>query len=195
MPILKYKAANGQWYPLNTKGPKGLPGDPGDIGPQGFQGAQGPQGLQGDKGPTGPQGDQGDLGVPGPKGDTGPMGPQGDQGPQGYQGAQGPTGDQGATGATGPTGQYGDAHDRWQFVRGETYVAGGSGARTSAWSPFGVTYATKPDAICTGASSVMGNTVLGVAIDTHDTVNILITVLRTNATGTYVNWVAWGVLW
>jgi len=39
---------------------------------------------------------------------------------------------------------------------------------------------------------VMGSTVDGVAIDTHDTNSVMCTVLRSNSTGTYVDWIAWG---
>jgi hypothetical protein len=177
MPVLKYKDAGGNWRALNSKGPKGFPGD---TGPKGY---------------PGPQGDAGPIGTPGPKGATGDQGPIGDKGATGPQGATGDRGATGATGGTGATGSYGDAHDRWQMCRGEVYVPGGSGNYSSAWGALGATYASKPDVICTGASSVMGSTVKGVAVDTNDTVNVLITVLRTNATGTYVNFVAWGVLW
>lgn len=194
---IKYRDANGDWVELTTyrggpgatgpastaTGPTGPTGSPSPTGPTGPTGATGPTG------PQGPQGVQGPTGAAGISGPTGPTGSTGSQGPKGPKGATGATGDPGATGAAG------DANDRWQLVRGQTYVAGGSGSYTSAVAGFGVTYSAKPDMICTGASSVMGSTVLGVAIDTNDTTSVTVVVLRTNSTGTYVNWIAWGTLW
>lgn len=106
-------------------------------------------------------------------------------GPKGAKGATGATGDQ------GPQGPPGDANG-WQLVRGQTYVAGGSGSYTYENAGFGLTYASKPYMTCTGASSVMGKTVKGVAVDTNNEWMVTFVVLRTNATGTYVNWAAWG---
>lgn len=195
MAVLYYRdPGTGNWTPLpmlGATGPVGARGPTGPSGPTGPQGGVGPTGPTGVIGPTGPTGAQG---ATGPQGGTivGPTGPQGPQGVQGNTGSQGPQGVQGTPGAQGA---YGDAHDRWQLVRGQTYVPGGSGSYSSATSGLGVTYASKPDMVCTGASSVMGSTVSGAAIDTNDTVNVMCTVLRSNATGTYVNWVAWGVLW
>lgn len=196
MPVLYYRdQASGTWRPLNQQGPtgplgptgaRGVSGGPGPTGPTG---PSGPVGARGATGPTGPQGVAGGIGPTGP---TGPQGVQGVQGPQGAQGAQGPGG---AQGVQGPQGTYGDAHDRWQMVRGRTYVAGGSGAYSTAATGFGYNYATKPDVICAGSSSVMGSTVPGVSVDTNDTATVWITVLRSNATGTYVDWIAWGTLW
>lgn len=192
MPVLYYRDPVTQnWAALATMGPTGPGGPP---GPTGVQGAPGPQGA------TGPQGTAGGIGPTGPQGPIGAQGPTGVQGtslaggvgPTGPAGAKGTTGATGTKGATGAQGAYGDAHSRWQLVRGQTYVPGGSGSYSSASSAFGVTYITKPDMVCTGASSVMGSTVSGVAIDTHDTDSVTIVVLRSNATGTYVNWVVWG---
>jgi hypothetical protein len=194
---IKYRDTNGDWVEVTAyRGGPGVTGPAstvtGPTGPTGAPSPTGPTGPTGATGPTGPQGAQGNQGPMGLAGISGPTGPQGAQGPQGNKGA---TGSKGSTGGPGGTGPYGDAHDRWQLVRGQTYVAGGSGAYSSAAAGFGVTYSVKPDMICTGASSVMGSTVKGVAIDTNDTTSVTLVVLRTNATGTYVNWLAWGTLW
>lgn len=196
MAVLYYRdPTSGNWVAFPMVGPTGPAGPTGPTGGSGVQGVQGatgptgPQGFQGAKGSTGAVGPTGPQGAKGSTGVAGPTGPQGNKGATGGQGPQGPQGVQGVQGT------YGDAHDRWQLARGQTYVAGGSGSYSSASSSLGFSYASKPDMVCTGASSVMGSTVSGVAIDTNDTVNVTITVLRSNSTGTYVNWIAWGVLW
>jgi hypothetical protein len=196
MAVLYFRdPSSGNWTALTHIGPTGPVGLGGPTGPTGVQGAQG---IQGPTGPTGPTGAQGTIGPTGPKGvtgttgGTGPTGPRGPTGTQGIQGVQGPAG---ATGIQGATGAHGDASDRWRMTRGQVLVPGGSGAYSSSGVSLGVTFNVKPDMICTGASSVMGSTVKGAAIDTNDTVNATITVLRTNSTGTYVNWVAWGTIY
>jgi len=78
---------------------------------------------------------------------------------------------------------------------GRTYVPGGSGAYSSANTAFGIYYNAKPEAQSCGSTSVMGSTVKGTSIDTHDTASITLTVLRTNATGTYVDWGVWGTVY
>jgi Collagen triple helix repeat (20 copies) len=196
MAVLYFRdPTSGNWTPLTHIGPTGPVGVGGPTGPTGLQGSQGAVGPTGPTGVAGAQGNVGPTGPTGVAGGTGAQGPTGPQGPQGTQGIQGIQGPTGTQGIQGPTGAHGDASDRWRMARGQAYVAGGSGAYSSAVAGLGITYATKPDMICTGASSVMGSTVKGVAIDTNDTVNVTITVLRTNATGTYVNWVAWGTIY
>jgi len=81
------------------------------------------------------------------------------------------------------------------MARGRTYVAGGSGSYSSASTAFGITYNAKPDMTSCGYTSVMGSTVKGVSIDTHDLDSVTCTVLRTNSTGTYVDWVSWGTVY
>jgi len=81
------------------------------------------------------------------------------------------------------------------MARGSTYVAGGSGTYKTASAGYGFNYASTPDAVCTGNTTVMGQTVKGVSIDTLNTSSITCCVLRTNSTGTYVDWVSWGVVY
>lgn len=73
-----------------TQGPQGSAGSPGQQGIQGIQGLQGTKGDKGDQGLKGDLGPQGPVGIQGAKGEKGDPG---DQGLQGIQGAQGIPGD------------------------------------------------------------------------------------------------------
>lgn len=196
MPVLYYRDPTlGTWLPLNSMGPTGPLGPTGPQGTAGGGGGVGPTGAAGPTGPTGPSGvagTAGGIGPTGPKGAAGAAGAQGIQGPQGVGGAQGP---QGPGGAQGPQGAYGDAHDRWRMVLGRTYVPGGSGVYSTAATGFGIAYNAKPEGQSCVSTSVMGSTVKGGGIDTHDTQTVWITVLRTNSTGTYVDWGMWGTVY
>jgi len=81
------------------------------------------------------------------------------------------------------------------MARGRSYCAGGSGSYTHVTTAFGITYNSKPEMVCCGYSSVMGSSVKGVAIDTHDLDSVYITTLRSTSTGTYVDWVSWGTIY
>lgn len=133
----------------------------------------GPTGPVGDKGPTGPQGD---TGPQGPVGDKGSKGTTGDQGPQGFQGGPGQGGQpQGVT-----------------FRRGEAYITPTANTPTAV----GISYSgfTQPPTVFACARTTRPDLVLTCGAQTApSTTSSGVVVVRTNSTGTYVQWIAVGV--
>lgn len=133
----------------------------------------GPTGLTGDKGATGDQGIEGPQGIEGIKG---PTGVTGDQGPTGFQGATGQGGQpQGIT-----------------FRRGEAYITPVANTPTAV----GISYSgfTQTPTVFACARTTVPNRVVTCGAQTApSTTSSGVVVVRTNTTGTYVQWIAVGV--
>ena len=169
---VKYRAPDGSWQALPVSG---------NIGPTGPTGPAGPQGEGGlaATGPTGPQGA------------TGPVGERGAQGPAGATGAKGATGATGNTGAKGPDG---DTMPPWRLTRGTIYINPVTAdAVTKFRVNYGVTYSSAPFVVITAASSAIGESVKGFAVDNDSitTSYFHADLYRTNNTATYAYFVAW----
>ncbi len=153
--------ATGLPGPTGVPGPTGLgvtgpigKGETGLPGPTGWQGVTGPTGI-GDTGLPGPTGGQGvtgggSTGLKGPtgiQGTTGPegqLGPVGGYGPTGFPGPEGQTGAIGLTGfgVTGPIGATGLGETGPQGttgIKGDTGIAGVTGAYGGPPGPQGET--------------------------------------------------------
>ncbi len=145
-------------------------------------------------GPTGPEGPQGE-GAQGPRGPTGPTGPQGAT--SSVVGPTGPTGNKGATGATGDPGPTGFQGQGGQpqgitFRRGEAYITPVANTTTAvAISYSGFTQ--NPTIFCCARTSVPNRVIACGAGTAPSTTGSTVNVVRTNTTGTYVQWIAIGV--
>jgi hypothetical protein len=182
----------GHMVPL--AGPAGATGEVGPTGPAGDKGPPGTPGVgpEGDKGPTGDKGPRGDTGLPGAQGPAGTV--AGPAGAPGAQGPQGPGGPQGPQGPGGGQGGSGDAAQRFRLAFGSVDVTPIPNTYTYKDVSYGGNYypSEDPGMAITGASTVMGQTVKGVSIDTHTGRSWRVCVLRTNNTTTWVHWVVWG---
>lgn len=133
----------------------------------------------------------------GPKGATGtqgPVGQQGDTGPQGDPGSKGATGDTGPTGFTGATGPQGQGgQPQGITVRaGEAYITPVANTSTSvAISYSGFT--SSPTVFCCARTSVPNRVIACGTGTAPSTTGTTVNIVRTNTTGTYVQWIALGV--
>lgn len=163
----------------------------GVIVTQPLVGATGPTGAKGATGATGPTGPTGPTGNTGSQGPVGPTGPTGAQGFTGATGGQGPAGPTGFTGATGDQG-YGGQPQGITFRRGEAYITPVANTSTSV----GISYSgftQTPTVFCCARTTVPG-TVRACGTGTGpSTTSSTVNVVRSNTTGTYVQWIAVGV--
>lgn len=133
----------------------------------------------------------GPTGATGPKGATGDQGTQGPQGPQGNKGATGATGDQGPQGFQGGQGAGGQPQGI-TFRRGEAYITPVANTPTAV----GISYSgfTQTPTVFACARTTVPNRVISCGAQTApSTTSSGVVIVRTNTTGTYVQWIAVGV--